>query len=273
MDTSKSRISITLGESAENHVGMEMLGGRLADRGFNSSELSRIGEYFQGCEVIHSYLNDPRHTGTLTNNVGVHQQLPHASVLIIRGGFNFLMSELEFASKLTFANMIKLDWDRQYWDNRRGKILNKHTRANLCFSDASQEPDYENRKGRVVAYDEVTLLKHWRLRVMDMLKETIGLDEPLQTEGNLYDDVNVNGIGFHGDGERKRIICGSFGASSELHWQWYIASVPIGERIKFVLNDGDMYIMSEKASGWDWKRKSTPTLRHAAGGPKYLYPK
>ena len=35
------------------------------------------------------------------------------------------------------------------------------------------------------------------------------------------------------------------------------------------LNHGDMYIMSEKAVGNDWKLKNKPTLRHAAGAAKY----
>jgi len=38
------------------------------------------------------------------------------------------------------------------------------------------------------------------------------------------------------------------------------------------LEDGDMYIMSEKASGFDWKKRSIYTLRHAAG-EKYVVKK
>jgi hypothetical protein len=36
-----------------------------------------------------------------------------------------------------------------------------------------------------------------------------------------------------------------------------------------MLNHGDLYVMSEKAVGQDWKRKVIPTLRHAAGAKKY----
>jgi 2-hydroxy-3-keto-5-methylthiopentenyl-1-phosphate phosphatase len=39
------------------------------------------------------------------------------------------------------------------------------------------------------------------------------------------------------------------------------------------LNDGDIYFMSQKAVGTDWKRKIIPTLRHAAGAKKYLITK
>jgi hypothetical protein len=31
------------------------------------------------------------------------------------------------------------------------------------------------------------------------------------------------------------------------------------------LEDGDMYVMSEKAVGTDWKKKTIKTLRHATG--------
>ena len=55
-----------------------------------------------------------------------------------------------------------------------------------------------------------------------------------------------------------------------MHYQWFLNSKPIGKRIKFELNDGDIYFMSKKAVGTDWKRKLIPTLRHAAGCKKYL---
>ena len=87
----------------------------------------------------------------------------------------------------------------------------------------------------------------------------------MAVEGNLYYDKKKCGIGFHGDAERKRVIACSLGASRPIHWQWYLGANPIGDRIKFTLNSGDMYIMSEKASGYDFKRRNIKTLRHAAG--------
>lgn len=36
------------------------------------------------------------------------------------------------------------------------------------------------------------------------------------------------------------------------------------------LNSGDIYIMDEIATGNNWKLRKTPTLRHAAGAPKYV---
>jgi hypothetical protein len=47
------------------------------------------------------------------------------------------------------------------------------------------------------------------------------------------------------------------------HYQWFQKSYPIGNRIIVNLNPGDFYVMSEKAVGTDWLKKTIPTLRHA----------
>ena len=91
----------------------------------------------------------------------------------------------------------------------------------------------------------------------------------LACEGNYYYDVSKCGIGFHGDGERKRVVGLRLGASIPLHFQWFTKSNPIGNRFIVQLNHGDLYIMSEKAVGTDWMLSSKITLRHAAGSSKY----
>ena len=50
-----------------------------------------------------------------------------------------------------------------------------------------------------------------------------------------------------------------------LKFQWYKEGRPLGSEGHIALNAGDVYIMSEKAVGTDWKRKTIHTLRHAAG--------
>ena len=49
-----------------------------------------------------------------------------------------------------------------------------------------------------------------------------------------------------------------------LHFNWFYNSKSVGETLKLTLNNGDMYIMSEKAVGNDWKKRSIYTLRHSA---------
>ena len=82
--------------------------------------------------------------------------------------------------------------------------------------------------------------------------------------------IHQNGIGFHGDAERKVVIATRLGATIPLHYQWYTKSNPIGKRVELNINHGDIYVMSEKATGYDWKKSSLVTLRHAAGADKFL---
>jgi hypothetical protein len=91
-------------------------------------------------------------------------------------------------------------------------------------------------------------------------------------ELNHYYNVNKCGIGYHGDTERRIVICIRLGASIPLNYYWYKNSKRVGNRIIVEdLTEGDMYIMSDKAVGYDWKLRKGGrlTLRHSAGCAKY----
>ena len=92
---------------------------------------------------------------------------------------------------------------------------------------------------------------------------------PLNAEANYYYDITKCGIGYHGDAERRKVVAVRMGATMPLYYKWFQNSEPISEPIEVLLNDGDMYIMSEKAVGFDWLKKKVPTLRHATGCSKY----
>ena len=96
----------------------------------------------------------------------------------------------------------------------------------------------------------------------------------LNAEGNYYYEKQ-SGIGFHGDAERKIVICLSLGDSSILRYAWRLAktSEHYGDNIDIQVNHGDMYIMSEKATGFDWKLRSKVRVVHAAGSNKYIVKK
>ena len=88
--------------------------------------------------------------------------------------------------------------------------------------------------------------------------ETFCEEEKMEAEGNKYYNIDKTGIGFHGDGERKKIVAANLcdeGVEREINWQWFMDSKPIGKRLRVILRNGDAYIMSEKASGFDWKKK------------------
>ena len=92
-------------------------------------------------------------------------------------------------------------------------------------------------------------------------------------EGNYYYNLEKTGIGFHGDVERRKVVAIRVGNSMSLCYNWYHYSKPIGKKKEIILNDGDMYFMSEKAVGTDWKKNSVKTLRHSAGKTDCKYVK
>ena len=55
-----------------------------------------------------------------------------------------------------------------------------------------------------------------------------------------------------------------------MRWVWFYRSKPVTEFTEVKLDSGDVYIMSEKAVGYDWSKKVIPTLRHSAGAHKYI---
>lgn len=297
MDIVKNKnktITLTFAGGAENHVGMEQLGG-LENRGFSLEDFEFIKEKIGG-EIIKLKFEDiadeDRHCdGDHTVDDGCENEdcrgldvcvddcetcpgkkdknyiVEDAYIYICRDGVNKLV-DLEKLKEEQF----NLEPDRKAY--MRGRVVNKHARGNLCFADEGHEPDYENKKGTVIAFENVPYTNLLREKFHELLDykliEILGESKKLYCEGNYYFDTKKCGIGFHGDSERRVVIGVRLGETIPLHFQWFLKSKAIGKRIKFELNDGDIYFMSKKAVGTDWKRKLIPTLRHAAGCKKYL---
>lgn len=262
-----SVITLTLGDQAENHAGMEKLGELVGEGdGFNLEDLKnmkvKLEEIGSVCEIVSLDLYQD------LENMDVSIPPPQeAYILIIRDGVNKILKNCsEFTQQNMFNEHISLELDKQAW--MRGRVVNKHARWNLCFDAESREPDYENKKGRIVGYDEIPITK----MLLSQIENYFGPKATnLKGEGNYYYDKTKCGIGFHGDSERRKVIGVRLGngESTPLHYQWFRDSEPVGSRIVLPLNGGDMYVMSEKAVGTDWKKKKIYTLRHATGCEKY----
>lgn len=251
--------SLTFGDVAENHKGMQKIG-NLSDNGFNLDDLNQFKNIFEnkGCECnlinLHSLLND----ATIRSN-------NEAYILIIKNAVNVLLDNSD-GKNLLFEEQDVLEKDTKAF--MYGRVVNKHARHNLCFSEEHQEPNYEEGKGRVYAFNEVPLLNEIRHKLGEFLGEKAS---NLQAEGNYYYDIKKCGIGYHGDAERKKVIAIRLGATIPLCYAWYHRNENVSDRL--CINDlehGDIYIMSEKATGFDWKSKTKYTLRHAAGCKKYI---
>jgi hypothetical protein len=254
--------SITICESGENHTGMQIIGEK-AEQGFTIDELHEANRRFQEAGAKTLYY-DLKELGLDEDDVRFNRA-EDACILVIKNGVRLLGGdEFEFRK-----SMKAIDCDKEYWDVRRGKKLNKRARHNVCFAYMSQEPDIDNKKGRIVNINSQKQLKN----VIDNLLLYLGEKaRGLIAELNHYYDVSKCGIGFHGDTERRIVICVRLGASFPMNYYWYENSKRVGKRIEIPgLDEGDIYIMSDKAGGWDWKlrKNNRLTLRHSAGCSKY----
>ena len=224
--------------------------GEMAKSGLGLDELHTTKAWYEG-------------KGKVCELVDLRQMLPvekkgdaePAYVLIVRGG----CSALTDVEKLTAEQKV-LTWDSKAF--MYGRVVNKKARHNLCYSDFSQEADYEAGKGTVVPFSALPHLSQIREKLGEITGEKL---TGLQCEGNRYYDVKKTYIGFHGDTERRIVVAARLGADFPMHYQWYQKSEPVGEMFTTILKNGDIYYMSEKAVGFDWKKKIKLTLRHAAG--------
>jgi alkylated DNA repair dioxygenase AlkB len=248
----KETFTITFGDCGENHVRMQKIG-KISSEGFNKEDLLSFEEYFKKKEIKTELicLNDYLPKNEESKEVGY--------VLILRDALNTIVSSDDF-----FKEQKNLPKDKKAL--MYGKVVNKSARYNLCFGETSQEPDYENGKGTIVSFDDVPLLSKVRNEFESILGDKA---KNLIAEGNYYFSEDC-GIGFHGDSERRKVIGVRIGKTLPLHYQWFKNSTPVGKRVELELNHGDIYLMSEKAVGTDWKKKLILTLRHAAGSQRFL---
>lgn len=260
-------ITLTFGEVAENHKGMQLLG-YIAKEGeglsiedFQEAKIKFENKGFK-CEIIDlvkegevGHLNPPPRP---------------AYVLLVKNGIKALLENDKIDIQKINSEVLKDDWDNKLYDVRTKKVQNKHARHNLNYADFAQEPDYDVGKGRVIPFESVPLVNKIRKTIPLFFNKNKTSD--LFAEGNFYYDLKKCGIGFHGDSERRIVIAVRLGTDSiPFHYQWFRDRKPVGKRIIFDLNPGDVYAMSEIAVGTDWKKHKNHllTLRHATGADKY----
>jgi hypothetical protein len=241
----KQTISLTFAESVENHKGMEIIG-NISENGFQIDELELLAKKYNG--EIH-YLNH-----LPVENIPEQDE---AAILVFRDG---LKKIFDIDQNDMIKEQDKLSKDKKCY--MYGRVVDKKARHNLCFADIDQEPEYEKGKGTIVNFNRVDLMNSLRKQMYEKFGESF---KELYAEGNYYYDIKKTYIGFHGDTERKKVICVRLGESFPIHYQWYYKFDKVGELMTFDINGGDIYIMSEKAVGHDWKKRNICTLRHAAG--------
>ena len=257
----KSTISITFCDQGENHVGMQKIG-QLASNGYSESDMLKMKQIF---ESIDGSIVEYHRLDQLIDDAS---DAPYASILIVRNALA-LMNQDD-------PNLMNNELKALMWDQKAkmyGRVVNKHARYNLCVAeiDSDQEPDYDSGKGRIYRWSNPLIQRLSKFH--QSLKQLINDDSINVAELNYYHDVTKCGIGYHGDSERKRVICLRLGETMPLKYRWYLQNKPTTFEKQFIINGGDLYVMSEKAVGFDWKKRSASnkwTLRHAAGCDKFI---
>ncbi len=294
------RMALTCAPGGENNRGMEIIGRMpIKGEGFTADDIEKLGPYFKGTEygVWVGMFTYERAVAVLDLNalslcekVDALGDEDQARVLILRNWCGNWHGGLSM-DELIYKEISALRWDAEYLDPNkyrteivdgkeikvRGKPMNKRARRNLCFvAGREQEPAVLEGKGTIYDLKNMEFLNKAveRLRE-DIVDGLIAVGSKTKViinvvEGNRYYDLKNTGIGFHGDTERVVVICLSIGGFNyPMRWQWFKNAYPIGKPIEIFLNSGDVYVMSEKAVGSDWKLRSKYTLRHAAGASKY----
>lgn len=259
-------ITITFGDQAENHVGMQKLG-NISKEGFTKNDLFECVEYLKNNypKIKYELIELHKNVDIPTSFVAI--KFSDAYILIIKNGINGLLGDesADSSADELFKEQKNLEWDKKA--KMYGRVVNKNARDNLCYADYDQEPDYENGKGRIISWNSIPITKKVKDILPSLVKEKA---ENLVGEGNYYYNVKKCGIGYHGDSERLKVVAVRLGATMPIQYQWFLMNKSIGSPIRIELNHGDIYIMSQKATGNDWKHKKIPTIRHAAGSEKYL---
>lgn len=264
-------MTITFCEAAENHVGMEQLG-KIAPEGFTCAELLSIGNNFQAAGLEVEYYDLRQLLTSVKGPDGVVSdrsgEAEEAGILILRniaGRFvdpvqtgDALFDSLPQADML-MLDLLKLDWDKKAF--MKGRVVNKKARHNLVFADFERGPDYEKKQGRIIDFKNVPRLNSVRAKLGLCFGDKA---KNLLAEGNHYYDADSCYIGWHSDLERNIVIGVRLGASMNLGFRWYLDSTTVGQEGQFVLNHGDLYLLSHKAVASDGRKKKIFVLRHAA---------
>ena len=256
--------TLTFSHSVENHIGNQQIGKMSDSDAVSVKELKkaveRIKESYPEADVEVKNLNE-----FLPEDL---QSSVKAGVLLFRGGVDVILNKYNKTAKNVLEEQNTLQKDKKFFSTRMQRVLNKHARHNLCFDDYDQQPEYEKGKGTVVNFKRLPVTSMIRTELGELFGEKA---TNLKAEGNYYYDLNKTGIGFHGDTERRDVYGVRLGAGFPLHYQWFQYQKPIGERCVLELGEGDIYVMSEKAVGFDWLKSKDGllTLRHAAGSAKY----
>lgn len=193
--------TITFGEVAENHVGMQQVGGggdgagRRAPAGFTRDELEEAAAIAAANGFVTEWVElEPALSSALRDSTTYK-----VCVLVIRRGIGLFLAPDELAALQQHLKTAPADKQAYMY----GGVRNKHSQHNLCYAYQAQAPVIDQKKGTVVAFATVPVLQSIRRQLPELLGPKA---DRLMAELNNSSDVSRCGIAFHGDSERRLVV-------------------------------------------------------------------
>jgi hypothetical protein len=221
--------------------------------GFQKDDFEKLVPHFPGSKIIPLHQTDE----------------PEAYVFYAPGGALKFDNHKEFFDEILNVPLSKVDswvWMFQKW-------LNKKARLNTNIADKNQERDLDKKQCSVISFSDMP-----QARKMRESLNALGLDkvQNLNAEVNYY-HVPKSGIGYHGDGERKKVFAFNFAKDNHvrhIEFQCFEGGKEVGKSVKIELKHADIYAMCVVASGNNWKdvmnKRGVRHWRHRAGFEEYL---
>lgn len=253
--------TLTFGEAAIAGLGSESYGTK-SKNGFDLNDLTYISSKFNPEQTM---LIDLRNM--LPNS---NIELAPAFILLIKNPYPDLLEKLEpiiLKDQETYDSQGYLDgvlWNKKKYTY--GRVVNAINRYNLTFDFIGAEAKIHTEMGG-------TIYNIGAIPPLEELYKRIATacNTRLYIEAMMYHDIISSHIGFHRDKERMKVIGYRMGHEFPLHYQWYCGTDPISEIFTINLDPGDMYVMSEYASGGKTMTKTRIYLKHAAGNNPFIF--
>ena len=168
-------ITVTFGDSGENHVGNQQIGTKVSvGEGFTFEDFKKVEKKCKKlkikCEIINlkSLLKKEHFDKAEAENKVIND----AYIILI---YDAVTTNPGEEADQIYEELMGFEWDTKYYDSRRKKVLNKHARSNLCFDQEDQEPDYEQGKGRIISWDRMPKLSKVKTYIAQLFGEKQGI--------------------------------------------------------------------------------------------------
>lgn len=274
---SNRSLTATFAECGENEAGMEMLGkiGSL-ETAIAFWELPAIKAQLEAqghtcwLHAFHERVHEGP-LGAVSDTLPAAGAVPESGVLVVRGLFS--PEQVDAAEVSLWDDSVPIDTMALMGKGPRRAVMNKNGRHNNCMTERASRPrniatkeDYAEGKGSVLALEDFPEVNTMRKTVEGLVQRDLGV-----VENNYYFNPGpANGIGWHGDKERRVAVLLRLGSASvkmPLNFQYFYNFKPFGPIFQLPLRHGDVVIMSRVAVGTDWMEapRKRWTMRHAAG--------